>query len=173
MPNWTSNSIYAEGSPQQISEFLEAIRGEDSVIDFNRIIPMPEILKNTASGSHTFHGEEHHSWYVARPENLRDRGDRPFTPEEQAALRDIGYTNWYDWRGRHWGVKWNASDPKIVSGGKPDSYYVRIEFDTPWDAPIPVLRKLREMFPALDITCKWRHEDEDPYPHSLDDLDAA
>ena len=69
MPNWTSNSIYAEGSPEQISEFLDKIKGDNGVLDFNSIIPMPEILRHTGSGSCTIEGRRVAEWYVVNPGN--------------------------------------------------------------------------------------------------------
>jgi hypothetical protein len=64
MPNWTSNRIFAEGSPEQISEFLNKIKGEDGVVDFNSIIPMPEMLRRTGSGGRTIDGTYVESWYI-------------------------------------------------------------------------------------------------------------
>jgi hypothetical protein len=171
MPNWTSNMIYAEGSPEQISEFLEKIRGARGVLDFDSIIPMPELLKHTGSGARAFGGEDCREWYVIEPadySNDKPEKIRLFTAEEEAELTKLGVRSWYDWSIANWGTKWNACRADIVSGGQPDSGYVRIEFETAWDAPEPIFRKLAEMFPFLDITCKWRHEDEDPYPHKLE-----
>ena len=50
MANWTSNRLYAEGSPEQISEFLETVKGKNGVLDFNAVIPRPELLSHTACG---------------------------------------------------------------------------------------------------------------------------
>jgi hypothetical protein len=52
MPNWTSNTIRVEGCGEQIAEFLAFMRGpDDQIFDFNRIIPMPELLRHFASAS--------------------------------------------------------------------------------------------------------------------------
>ena len=49
MPNWTANLIRIEGSSERIAEFLAFMRGgDDQIFDFNRIIPMPELLRHTA-----------------------------------------------------------------------------------------------------------------------------
>lgn len=171
MPNWTSNSIYAEGSPEQVSDFLEALKGENGIIDFNRITPMPEILKSTGSGNITIDGQQASSWYIAeRDENGLPRKQRLFTPEEEQQLAEIGYQNWYDWANANWNTKWNACNPRIPSPDTAQYGFVEIEFETAWDAPIPVMRKIVEMFPDLEITCQWRHETEPLYPHNLDDV---
>jgi hypothetical protein len=170
MPNWTTNRIYAEGSTEQISDFLDKIRGDNGVLDFNRIIPMPELLRHTGSGSCTINGQRVAEWYVV------DRGNhelkipeqiRIFTPEEEAELQEIGYRSWYDWSNANWGTKWNACDPEIEDEGSPQYGYVRITFMTAWAAPEPILHRLAAMFPFLSLTCEWRHEDESEYPHEL------
>lgn len=47
---------------------------------------------------------------------------------------------------RHWGTKWNAYDGMIVERRKG---HLNFEFNTAWDIPEPVYRKLGRMFPAL------------------------
>jgi hypothetical protein len=168
MPNWTANRIYIEGEPNDLREFLAAVRSEERVFDFNRIIPMPELLRRTSTGSTTIEGKKVTSWYVIReasadePEQLRE-----FTPEEKAVLRDIGHDNWYDWRSANWGTKWNACDPQIEDPRSIEFHFLKITFDTAWSEPEPIFRKLIAAFPRLTFDCRWRHEEDDPYPHSL------
>jgi hypothetical protein len=171
MPNWTSNRICIEGDPADIRAFLEAVKWEDELFDFNRIIPMPQLLKHTGSGARDIEGTRVNSWYILKRWNADFPGQkeqvRLFTPEESAELIEIGCRDWYDWSRKNWGTKWNAchieiDDSTVVHG------YLDIRFDTAWDAPIPVLQKMVEMFSKLTFDCRWRHEDESPYPHSLD-----
>ena len=69
MPNWTSNTLRVAGSCSAIREFLDSMRGpDDQLFDFNRIIPMPQLLRHTATGFHKFDEEEHRTWYVINPD---------------------------------------------------------------------------------------------------------
>lgn len=52
MPNWTSNRIHITGKESDIRAFLEAVKGQDELVDFNRIIPMPPLLSHA----------DRHSW---------------------------------------------------------------------------------------------------------------
>lgn len=169
MPNWTSNRIYIEGEEADIRAFLDAVKWEDELFDFNRIIPMPEILKHTASGFMTIDGVEVRSWYIAdRATAGSAEKARLFTPEEQAILAEIGHSNWYDWACDKWGTKWGAC--RVVIDDTSIQYgCIEITFETAWCAPVPVLQKIVEMFPKLSFDCRWRYEDEPPYPHSLDE----
>jgi hypothetical protein len=170
MPNWTTNRIHAEGSPAQISEFLEAIRGENGVLDFHRIIPMPELLKRTASGGRIIDGQYVSEWYViehADYANGKPEKVRLFTAEEEAELENLGHRSWYGWSIANWGTKWNACDPEIEDEDSPQWGYAAITFRTAWDAPEPVFHRLAAMFPFLSLTCEWRHEDESEFPHRL------
>lgn len=167
MPNWTSNHIFAEGAEADLRAFLEAIKWQDQLFDFNRIIPMPEILKHTACGGRNFDGKKVASWFVENPDaEFKDRIERPFTPEEETALADIGCDNWYDWAVANWGTKWNASCVEIDQDGL-EYGCLEITFLTAWSAPGPVLEKMIGMFPGLTFHCEWRHEGESAYPHSL------
>ena len=42
MPNHVANTVYIDGAPENVKAFRDAIRGNEKVIDFNALIPMPE-----------------------------------------------------------------------------------------------------------------------------------
>ncbi len=163
MPNWTSNIIRAEGDGHDIAAFLDAVKGEDEVFDFNRIIPMPEILRHTASGYRIIDGREVTSWYVVREADhlaAIDEEVRLFTAEEEAALADIGHRDWYSWCNANWNTKWNACRAEISEKCLNNSW-VEIRFETAWDAPLPIFHRMVELFPKLGFSCSWQHEGED------------
>lgn len=162
MPNWTSCKIDAySNDADAVKSFLDAVKSEESDFDFNRIIPMPEVLKNTGSGSTIIDGQRYDTWKY----DVVDDKEVPRLPtlEEIAEFDRIGYNNWYDWSHANWGVKWNATDIGIDNCGT----YAEITFDTPWSEPEPIFVKLREMFPLVEFSFYWRYEDESIYPHSM------
>jgi hypothetical protein len=175
MPNWTSNRIYIEGDQADIRAFLEEVKWEDKIFDFNRIIPMPELLKHTGSGMCEIDGKKVKTWYIVKHAKYdppqEEEVARLFTPEEHAQLKIIGHCDWYSWSVANWGTKWNACHVEIDDASIKYGC-IEITFETAWSAPTPVLIKMREMFPALTFDCRWRHEDESPYPHSLDEEDG-
>lgn len=153
MPNHCYNKLeiysYGEENSPSIEEIKQAITSRDQpAIDFNKIIPRPEILNRTVSGAHTFKDAEGNeitarSWFEGE-----DGKSRLPTPEEQAELDEIGCNNWYDWSIRYWGTKWNAYDEDII---EEDSETYIICFHTAWGPPEPVITKLREMYPDVHI----------------------
>lgn len=153
MPNHCYNKLeihtWGEEGPTA-DEIREAITSDDHpTIDFNKIIPMPEILKHTGSGAKNFEidGEEVRlrSWYC----NHDTGEERPFTEAEQAELDELGYTNWYNWATSNWDTKWNAYDDEVLDLHE-ESYV--ISFHTAWGPPENVIHKLREMFPDAYIS---------------------
>jgi len=169
MPNWTSNSIRIDGSESDIRAFLEAVKWEDEIFDFNRIVPMPELLKHTGSGNRMIDGEPVTAWYVVNPDAPLAEDDtiRRFTSEEEAALKEIGYTDWYHWSCDNWGTKWNACHTELAECVFTEPAYAEIRFDTAWSVPLPVFHAMIEMFPKLSFTCNWQNEGED-YRYSLE-----
>jgi hypothetical protein len=162
MPNWTSNSIRVDGSETDIRAFLEAVKWEDEIFDFNRIVPMPALLKHTGSGHRTIDGESVTAWYVINPDEplAEDDNVRRFTPEEEAALKEIGYSDWYHWSFDNWGTKWNACHTELAECVFTEPCYVEIRFDTAWSVPLPVFHEMFVMFPKLSFTCSWQNEGE-------------
>lgn len=48
--------------------------------------------------------------------------------------------DWYNWRLKNWGTKWNASNAEL------DGSRDLIRFETAWSPPIPVILRASEMF---------------------------
>jgi hypothetical protein len=159
MPNWTSNIIRIEGHERDLAFFLDCTRGPEAVLDFNRIIPMPDILRHTAGGHCCIDGQDVTAWYVRDAADLLQGNDevRLFTPEEEAELAMIGHRSWYSWCVENWGTKWNACRAEI-SKRSPDSGLLEIRFDTAWDAPVPIYERLLALFPQLGFWFSWQHE---------------
>lgn len=152
MPNWVSNTICVEGGKANLKAFLEAVKGTATIFDFNRIIPMPELLKHTGCGRRTIDGTAYCSWY-----QLDDDNGRPFTSAEEAVLEEIGHRDWYSWAWVNWGTKWNAKHAQI-SVNRPAQGHIEITFETAWSPPIPVIAKMVEMFPALSFNFSSQEE---------------
>ena len=60
-----------------------------------------------------------------------------------------------DWQREHWGTKWNAAaceevilTPFGIDGTRTEAIY---RFDTAWNTPEPVIRKIIEDWPELEI----------------------
>jgi hypothetical protein len=68
---------------------------------------------------------------------------------------ECGYDNWYDFNRQAWGTKWNAGDTSVSA--KTDTS-VDFTFQTAWSPPVPIIEKLCELFP--DIEMEWLFFDE-------------
>ncbi|MCM1008239.1 MAG: hypothetical protein NC485_09985 [Ruminococcus flavefaciens] len=63
--------------------------------------------------------------------------------------------NQRDWAVANWGTKWNSygytSDMEFKDG--------KLAFLTAWTAPHPILQRLSEIYPEIEITHEWADED--------------
>ncbi len=175
MANYIMNRLHLSGDQKQIDELLKSVRGEESVMDFNKIIPMPESL-HIESGSrtdtglkaykdfvyvYTFAGtekkdllnipkEKEEVFLKTRPDIRRDEwelGRSAFQNEQK-----YGATTWYEWSMRSWGTKWNAFKAEITEDNT-------IEFQTAWSRVMPVVQRLAEDFPDISFNYRWADED--------------
>lgn len=103
--------------------------------DFNKIIPMPE------------HGDDFYA-----EGGLGDKEKKKY-----------GSNNWYDWSIENWGTKWNSYSHDIVQeiSWAPDSqrYVMVCKFETAWSAVVPLIKKMAENNPKVDITYVYADED--------------
>ena len=180
MPNNIQNRLVVKANQvEELKMFLGAIRGfdsEDKFIDFNKIIPMPEEIKNTESSSkvddaiYYYLVNTEQEWLINKILKYSiSRMDRfaNFSQEELNEMFAIGqqYVNnwkrygakdWYDWSRINWGTKWNAynTDLEYI-----DECEVVIYFQTAWSGVSDIIKELTERYPQLIF--EYAYSDED------------
>ena len=175
MPNHIMNQLHLSGEQQRIDELLESVKGEESLLDFNRVIPMPESL-NIECGSRTDRGLKAYKDFVyvytfAETEkkdllNIPKEKEDAFLRARQDIRRDewelgktafqneqkYGVPTWLEWARQSWGTKWSAYNAEIVEDNT-------IMFNTAWSRAMPVIQKLAENFPDIKFEYCWADED--------------
>lgn len=180
MPNNIQNRLVVKANQvEELKMFLGAIRGfdsEDKFIDFNKIIPMPEEIKNTESSSkvddaiYYYLVNTEQEWLINKILKYSiSRMDRfaNFSQEELNEMFAIGqqYVNnwkrygakdWYDWSRINWGTKWNAynTDLEYI-----DECEVVIYFQTAWSGVSDIIKELTERYHQLIF--EYAYSDED------------
>lgn len=69
--------------------------------------------------------------------------------------KNIG-RDWYSWRTKHWGTKWNGMEHNLRDTGNGK---VTIRFDTAWNHPIPVIETLSRAAGDTALTVRYASED--------------
>lgn len=179
MPNNIQNVLFVKSTTrEELDSFLNAIKGEDEVIDFNTIVPMPQEIKNTESSTSADNAlayylkkankeDEFKSYNKFRfprffndnIENLSEQekdelfkvGERYFN-----IAKTYGYLNWYDWSLGNWGTKWNAYESCM---NEPTETSVTLYFQTAWSGVPMLVSMLVEKFPNLSFEYKFADED--------------
>ena len=157
MPNWTSNEVRFKSrinSKHQLDKLKKRIKGVEelqeyisptetkkskqvNVFNFNKISKMPKALEDTVSPP---------------PKNDKKTEHR---------LKKYGAKDWYDWRCKNWGTKWNSCHTEIIEDEREGLTYT---FNTAWDCPREIVFKLQEILdeelPFITIE-SWNciHED--------------
>lgn len=80
-----------------------------------------------------------------------------FVPMPETVLReDLGQReqlefpgdfNWLDWSIKHWGTQWDCYNVSVDSP--------RVQFQTAWSVPRPVLMEISKQFPGLTLTNEY------------------
>lgn len=180
MPNNTTNTLVLNGSNEDVSAIRDLLGAE---IDFNKVIPRPEEL-NIVSDSK---GDEAYSclyteagwrkylgYHWVQDAGIKNKEDLIAFLEKRAGepgegelswrelgdryasnLKKYGATTWFDWCCENWGTKWGAYEPIDIED---DGDRLVIIFHTAWSAPLPIYKKLKELFPDVDIEAYWSDE---------------
>lgn len=169
MPNWTTNYTTFIGTKETINIIHSYFDTEEDIFDFDKVAPMPELLRATASPVNIINDEEFEDEHGVLPETKE--GVEKFLlaykkQEEQTKkhfflglpdmtntmstilLDNYGANNWYDWHVHHWGVKWEGTSVSIEY--KSDNILLA-RYETPWDTPEEIFETLESKFADLAI----------------------
>ena len=160
-------------STERVEEVMASVRSEErEVIDFNRIIPMPEPLRDK---DHDVLGEFAAKRLIeqAFPRTLCEY-DRRQALQQHAELKpevreraeaegrqmlrniaDYGYASFLRWGYDNWGTKWNSINGNDEMHREGNTLY----FETANGYPKPVMEALSRKFP--DVIFQYAAADED------------
>jgi hypothetical protein len=141
MPDYCYNTI--TGSPEDIQAVLDIMKSEKSVFDFERIIPMPEILWKTVAPIQVVEDQDWDPAELDKPE-IRTLSKS----KHDEFMAQFGAADWYNWSRENWGTT------------KPPSEIIadvdRITFVTAWKPPTHVIAALADRLPNdAELNVKW------------------
>ena len=174
MANWCENTIDIYGDEKDFQEFYDLFKETDDdgkekfVFNFTKIIPTPKELENTTSPVRIISQEDYDKVqelykkhgkkdvWASFNENKISKEERDLmfqngiTQEISDRLEsEYGSDNWYTWANDNWGTKWDIDDENI---NDMDDTWCQLNFRTAWSCCQPIVDKLKEMFPNLDIS---------------------
>lgn len=154
MPNWCENEIDIAGPREDLIKFLQDVGFYETpeTFSFNRIIPMPEELKNIHTGYADIVNVSSKHWTEDAAGNKF-----PLSQEDIDNLLDrCGATDWYGWCNKYWGTKWDASEVEYYSNDPKDSTnedaYMSLRLETAWGPPEEFYNVIVHKYPTLSFT---------------------
>lgn len=158
MPNHVINRLTIIGEETDVAIVMAEISNGEMFIDFNKIVSMPNELREVTSPVRIISKEE----YDKQEERINNNDltdveknfgvSRGITKEiSDKYIAKFGFDNWYDWAYANWGTKWNAYDQ--FSDGNV------IEFSTAWNTPYKAMENLSKKYPTIEFNIKYADED--------------
>lgn len=191
MPNHEENYVVIIGEPDKITAFVaEALRDVTAeevekyptmpakIIEFGRVIPMPEELGRTVAPSEIVatqaDADAKNAEYNSSEINRLFGGDREdqirfiTRDEHDRRMREYGAVDWYAWSTANWGTKWGAYSHTHyrLQWLRPDTEaatYGRVElhFQTAWSQPRPIFEAIEKRW---GVTVLAVTQDEGGFP---------
>lgn len=159
MPNHITSIITFDGPEEKVKELKNKVTTKESIFDFNRIIPMPEELNIGEDSFTTFVFYNKDLSVIEFAKKFREECRAAFSERfEKDALQGVinylkyGYVSWYHWSIDNWGTKWNSYEVEYINDNQ-------VTFQTAWNFPYPVIRKLSELYPELTIIAEYYDEE--------------
>ena len=179
MPNWVRTRLTFNGEQNRVAEIKELVKttGKNAQgkytneFDFNKVIPMPEELNIPSSSSgdlgmrylllnakHPILWTEDDRSFMESMKKVKEENPDRFNADIELGKKYLiniakyGYKDWYDWRIEHYGTKWGACEVEWIADNC-------VEFETAWRFCFPIVKKLSEMFPDVEIVFCFADED--------------
>tara|TARA_Y100000310_G_C20570054_1_gene757548 strand:+ start:138 stop:767 length:630 start_codon:yes stop_codon:yes gene_type:complete len=130
-------------STQKLHQFKNYHWVPDSVTTSEQLIDFLEARNNSMLDENQ----------VAQKQTLREQARTLHLLHEE-----YGVTDWYAWRIKFWGTKWDLVDLEIVHYGK---NRLTMKFLTAWNAPLKAFTTISEMYPELTFVISYRDEFDD------------
>lgn len=132
MPNWCGNTLRVEGPAKTVEAMLEKGAAKDTALSFESFFPTPkDLLGNQTSDPSLIMSNMHTA---------------PADPKDD---------DWYSWRVRNWGTKWDVewemTDEEIFNGNK----LVVLRGDSAWGPPLNGILNLSRLFPEISFSIRY------------------
>ena len=149
MPNICKNELTVWSRDEdQVRSFIKFVESDDSIFDFNKIIPSPD-WDNTP---------DENDELPTDVEEIRNKSGKLVMSFNRFPTSGKTDDRWYKWNCDNWGTKWNAMNEDMQFDEKYGDE-VSYKFDTAWSPPAPILKKLKFKFPELNILWFYRIEE--------------
>lgn len=164
MPNWCFNRLEIYGPVDQLREIQQRVEVKDDY-DLTIINPMPEALVGSVSpapASPDPHpnwavllaaGEMTQAWHDELVAATRERYENA-----QRLLAETGYTDWYAWTTRNWGVKWSPQEIDFTDYTDYHMPHIHYRFETPWGPPVPLIESWGSAYPQCFFALGFTEE---------------
>lgn len=171
MPNWTTTTLRLTGERTVMQPVLDAIATEDPgvpVFDFDKILAVPEELKQTSSGVQIDPDQQVPVKYRTDHRTGKKTAHTISIEENERRMQAYGANTWYLWAQDNWGVTQNASSVEVAEdiSDDPDHPEVIVAFQTPWNAPKGIIAVLRER--GVEVIGGCIHEDGSTFENLSD-----
>ena len=125
MANWCINSLEVTGDEAKVEDFVKKFT-ENGVSAF---IPTPKELEDTEAPA-----------VYKNPEKAKEN------------IEKYGAADWYDWRVKNWGTKWDVGELCLSDRSEEYAYFA---FETAWSPIVEAMSKIAEMYPELTFSLDY------------------
>ena len=175
MANYYQSSLTLRGERETMEKIFDSIKDEESkrVIDFDKVIPMPEELSiesNSSAetvivllmrqarflffGPYSPEGKDAWERYERWPDDLKEKAEE-LAKKYLMNIAKYDYPNWYSWHIAKWGTKWNSIEGYGTQRREGDTIY----FETANGFCEPVIEALSKQYPDVEFIYEAADED--------------
>ncbi len=171
MPNWVACELQISidevtnknVSSTKLKEFVKFAKttkeGKKNCLTTEKFIPYPKrfrdkdkFYKNWWNKANKFAKEHNLKNYYEVAKDLKEQ----FVKENGKSPKDGFNDGGYSWCCRNWGTKWGICNAQLIAKSYKSSWnYIKYAFDTAWSPPIPLIKKMSDLFPELHFELRY------------------
>jgi len=159
MPNHVQQKLVVNGlSTRKLGELKKFVKGDDSIFSAQKIWPMPEEIRDTASPPKIIPDDEIvealKKWFLSEESFPYLKLGRPISESfSKELIEKYGANNWYTWScdTENYGTKWGIYDVG-------DWHENEITFQSAWSPATSIIRHLSNRFPKAEFILYYADE---------------
>ena len=90
--------------------------------------------------------------FIPYPEKFRKLDKEAAKAKNPFSVKDGFSSGGYEWCCKNWGTKWGICHAEFLEEGNEELKY---EFECAWSPPLPVIKKMSELFPLLEFELRY------------------
>lgn len=159
MPNHVANDLRITGIRKELLKFKEFAKDAECLLSANKFIPYPEKFEKMDKEAREYEKSRSEYQKKLEKEGMSQTAACTKAYDKFPHKKDGYNSGGHAWCVKNWGTKWGMYEIQLLEEDYNEKYikgdYLYYTFHTAWSPPLPIIKKMSELFPTLEFDLRY------------------